>query len=154
MNKLNPKVIPDNKKFWSAVKHLFSDKSKAMNTTVLYKKGKIIQNYKKVSEVLNKYLRNLTKSLNLKNVHQEYIFLNASVKKINQSYSKEETFSSCEIRDILMRYLNENYQKRGSCLLSQTNNYLQQLHKRNGKFPDTLSEICRHYISFSKRRHN
>ena len=81
------------------MKHLFSDKSKAMNTTVLYKKGKIIQNYKKVSEVLNKYLRNLTKSLNLKNVHQEYIFLNASIKKINQSYSKEETFSSCEIRE-------------------------------------------------------
>ena len=65
------------------MKHLFSDKSKAMNTIVLYKKGKIMQNYKKVSEVLNKYFTNLTKSLNLKNVHQEYIFLNASIKKIN-----------------------------------------------------------------------
>ena len=81
------------------MKHLFSDKSKAMNTIVLYKKGKIIQNYKKVSEVLNKYFTNLTKSLNLKTVHQEHIFLNASIKKINQSYSKEETFSSREIRE-------------------------------------------------------
>ena len=28
---LNPEVITDNKKSWSAVKPLFSDKSKAMN---------------------------------------------------------------------------------------------------------------------------
>ena len=40
-NSLNPKVIADNKKYWSAVKPLSSDKSKAMNSTVLYQKGKI-----------------------------------------------------------------------------------------------------------------
>ena len=64
-NNLNSKVIIDNKKFWSAVEHLFSDKSKAVNTTVLHEKGKIIKNYKKVSEVLNKYFTNLTKSIKL-----------------------------------------------------------------------------------------
>ena len=48
------------------MKPLFSDKSKAMNTIVLYEKGKIIKNYKRVSEVLNKYFTNLTKSLELK----------------------------------------------------------------------------------------
>ena len=62
-NNLNPKVITDNKKFWSAVKPLFSDKSKAMNSIVLYEKGKMIKNYKRVSEVLSKYCANLTKSL-------------------------------------------------------------------------------------------
>ena len=31
---LNPKVIPDDKNFWSAVQPLFSDKSEAMNTIV------------------------------------------------------------------------------------------------------------------------
>ena len=70
-NNLNPKVITDNKKFWSAVKPLFSDKSKAMNTIVLYEKGKIIKNYKRVSEVLNKYFTNLTKSLKLKKMYLE-----------------------------------------------------------------------------------
>ena len=33
-NNLNLRVITDNKTFWSAVKPLFSDKSKAMNTIV------------------------------------------------------------------------------------------------------------------------
>ena len=65
-NNLNPKVITDNKKFWSEVKPLFSDKSKAMNTIFLFEKGKIIKNYKRVSEVLNKYFTNLRKSLKLK----------------------------------------------------------------------------------------
>ena len=62
-NNLNPRVITDNKKFWSVAKPLLSDKSKAMKTIVLYEKGKIIKNYKKVPEVLNKYFTNLAKSL-------------------------------------------------------------------------------------------
>ena len=52
------------------MKPLFSDKSKAMNTIVLYEKGKI-KNYKRVSEVLNKYFTNLAKSLKLKNIYRE-----------------------------------------------------------------------------------
>ena len=40
-NSLNPNVITDNKKYWSAVKPLSSDKGKAMNSIVLYQKGKI-----------------------------------------------------------------------------------------------------------------
>ena len=60
-NNLNPKVVTDNKKFWSAMKPLCSDKSKAMNTIVLYEKAKTIKSYKKVSEVLNKYFANMTK---------------------------------------------------------------------------------------------
>ena len=43
---LNPKVIDDNKKFWSAVKPLFSNKVKAMNTRVLHEKGKMIKELK------------------------------------------------------------------------------------------------------------
>ena len=53
------------------MKPLFSDKSKAMNTIVLYEKGKIIKNYKRVSEVLNKYFTNLTKSLKYKKKYIE-----------------------------------------------------------------------------------
>ena len=88
-NNLNPKVITDNKKFWSAVKPLFSDKSKAMNTIVLYEKGKIIKNYKKVSETHNKFFTPKKSSKSL----------NTSMKKINQSYPKQETFFFHEIRE-------------------------------------------------------
>ena len=81
------------------MKPLFSDKSKAMNTIVLYEKGKIIKNYKRVSEVLNKYFTNLTKSLKLKKCVSRKSFLNTSIKKINQSYPKTETFFFREIRE-------------------------------------------------------
>ena len=81
------------------MKPLFSDKSKAMNAIVLYQKGKIIKNYKRVSEVLNKYFTNLTKSLKLKKCISRKSFLNTSIKKINQSYPKTETFSFREIRE-------------------------------------------------------
>ena len=98
-NNLNPKVIIDNKKFWSAVKPLFSDKKKAMNTIVLYERGKIIKNYKRVSEVLNKYFTNFTKSIKVKKCISRKRFVNTSIKKINQCYSKTETFSFREIRE-------------------------------------------------------
>ena len=97
-NNLNPKFIADNKKFLSAVKPLFSDKSKAI-TIALYEKGKIIKNYRRVSEVLNKYFTNLTKSLQLKKCISRKSFLNISIKKINQSYPKKEIFSFREIRE-------------------------------------------------------
>ena len=70
-----------------------------MNTIALYEKGKIIKNYKRVSEVLNKYFTNLTKSLKLKKCISRKSFLNTSIKKINQSYPKKETFSFREIRE-------------------------------------------------------
>ena len=153
-NNLNPKVITDNKKFWSAVKSLFSDKSKAMNTIVLYEKAKIIKSYKKVSEVLNKYFANLTNFYKLIKCTSRKSFLNTSIKKIKQSYPKQGTFSFHEIREIetleIIKSLPKNIaavlpkniaavfknvpmriiKKRGSCLLSQTNNDLQQLHKK------------------------
>ena len=40
---LNAKVIADNKKFWSVVKPLFSNKRKAMNTIVLSEKEKLMK---------------------------------------------------------------------------------------------------------------
>ena len=98
-NNLNPKVITDNKKFWSAVKPLFLGKSKTMNTIVLYEKGKIMKKYNRVSEVLNKYFTNLTKSLKLKKCITRKRFLDTYINKINQSYPKTETFSFREIRE-------------------------------------------------------
>ena len=70
-----------------------------MNAIVLYEKGKMIKNYKSVSEVLNKYLTNLKKYFKLKKCTSRKSFLNRSIKKINQSYHKQETFSSREIQE-------------------------------------------------------
>ena len=42
-----------------------------MNTIVLYEKGKIIKNYKKVSEVLINILQTWQNLLNLKSVHRK-----------------------------------------------------------------------------------
>ena len=83
------------------MKPLYLDKSETRNTIVLYEKGKIIKNYKKVSEVLGRYFPNLTKSLKLKKCTSKKSskFLNTSMKKINQSYPKQETFSFREIRE-------------------------------------------------------
>ena len=70
-----------------------------MNTIVLYEKEKIIKNYKRVCEVLNKYFRNLTKSLKLKKCIFRKSFLNTSIKKINQNYPKQQTFFFRKIRE-------------------------------------------------------
>ena len=70
-----------------------------MNTIVLYEKGKMIKNCKSVSEVLNKYFTNLKKYFKLKKCTSRKSFLNRSIKKINQSYPKQETFSFREIHE-------------------------------------------------------
>ena len=69
-----------------------------MNTIVLYEKGKIIKNYKRVSELLNKYFTNLAKSLKLKKCISRKRFFNTSVKK-NKVTLRTETFSFREIRE-------------------------------------------------------
>ena len=48
--------------------------TKAMNTIVLYEKGKKIKNYKRVFEVLNKYFTNVKNHLKLRNVYRERTF--------------------------------------------------------------------------------
>ena len=70
-----------------------------MDITVLYEKGKIIKNYERVSEVLKKSFTNLTKLPKLKKGTSRKIFLNKSIKKTNQSYPKQETFSFHGIRE-------------------------------------------------------
>ena len=87
---------------------------------------------------------------------------NTSIKKINQSYHKQENFSFREIletesleiikrlpkqkatvlKDIPIRII----KKRSSCLLSQSKNYLQQLHKKEEV--SRHSKTYWHYTSF------
>ena len=127
-----------------------------MNAIVLYEKGKMIKNYKSVSEVLNKYLTNLKKYFKLKKCTSRKSFLNRSIKKINQSYHKQETFSSREIqetetleiiksllknkanlfKDIPRRMIKNAAHVYSRRLIISFNNFI-----RNRKLPDTPKEI-------------
>ena len=166
-NNLNPKVvtdnkkfwsamkslITDNKKFWSAVKSLCSEKSKAMNTIVLYEKAKTIKSYKKVSEVLNKYFANMTKFYKLIKCTSRKSFLNTSIKKIKQTYPKQGTFSFHKIRETetleIIKSLPKNIAavfknvpmriiKNAAHVYSHRLTMIFSNCIRNGKFPDTL----------------
>ena len=142
-NNLNPRVITDNKKFWSAVKPLFSDKSKAMNTIILYEKGKIIKNYKKVSEVLNKYFTNLTKSIKLQKCIWRKSFLNISTETFTFPKIRDtETLEIIKVlpknkatvfKDISMRIIKDAARVNSRILTIIFNNCL-----KNSKFPDIL----------------
>ena len=134
-------VITDNKKFLSAVKTLFSDQSKAINTVVLYEKRKIIKNYKKV-------LQTWQNILNLKNVHRErafWIHLQRKSTKATISKNKIRETEKLEIikslpknkatvfKDIPMRIIKNAAHVYSHRLKIIFNNCI-----RNRKFPDIL----------------
>ena len=127
-----------------------------MNTIVLYEKGKMIKNYKSVSEVLNKYLTNLKKYFKLKKCTSRKSFLNRSIKKINQSYHKQDTFSSREIQETETLEIIKSLLKNKATLLKDiprrmiknaAHVYSRRLiiifnsFIRNRKLPDTPKEI-------------
>ena len=56
------KDVTDNRTILSRVKnHFFCDKSKAVNSIILYGNGKLFKDEKKVAKTLNDYFINLTK---------------------------------------------------------------------------------------------
>ena len=52
---LNPSVVDDNKKFWTAIKPLFSDKVKLKNNITLIEGENIFSDDNDVAEKLNKF---------------------------------------------------------------------------------------------------
>ena len=124
-----------------------------MNTIVLYETGKRKKNYKPVSEVLNKYFTNLTKSLKLKKCASRKSFRIYIYKETNQSYPKTENFSFhkiCEtetieiikslpknkatvFKDISMRIIKDAAHAYTHRLTIIFNNCI-----KNSKFPDIL----------------
>ena len=64
-NNLNTKDIIDNKKFWTTVKPLFSDKISSNNKIILIENGNILSEQRDVAEVLNNAFSNILKDLNI-----------------------------------------------------------------------------------------
>ena len=60
------KTITDNKRFYIAVKPLFTDKSKTFNSIILNENDKTIKDGKKIANLFNKYFADIIKKLNLK----------------------------------------------------------------------------------------
>ena len=57
--------LTDNKKFWKAIKPIFTDKIQTSQTINLLKKGEIISDDMKIAEVFNEYFANITDELEL-----------------------------------------------------------------------------------------
>ena len=62
---LNPSIIADNKKFWMAIKPLFSDKIKIRNKIILIEGEHILSEDKLVAENLNNFFINTVKNLDI-----------------------------------------------------------------------------------------
>ena len=62
---LNPSIIADNRKFWSAIKPLFSDKVKLRNKITLIDNENITSDDKEVAEKLNSFFIDAVSNLNI-----------------------------------------------------------------------------------------
>ena len=58
-NNIDIKNITDNKRFWTAVKPFFTDKSKTWNNILLNENHKLIKHGKEIANKLNKYFANI-----------------------------------------------------------------------------------------------
>ena len=67
--------ICDNKKFWTTVKPLFSNKIKSVENIVLSENGVLIKNEEKVANIFNNFFVNIVPNLGIKTQHE---FLNTT----------------------------------------------------------------------------
>ena len=65
-NNIDIKNITDNKRFQTAVKPFFTDKSKTCDNIILNEKNKAIKDGKEIANIFNEYFANIIKKLNLK----------------------------------------------------------------------------------------
>ena len=62
---LNNKVISDNKKFWHTISPLFSEKAFYKETIILKDSNRAITNNRKLAEIFNAFLGNITQNLKI-----------------------------------------------------------------------------------------
>ena len=65
---LNPSIICDNKKFWKAVKPLFSSKVTTSQNITLIENNVIVDDDKLVSEIFNDFFSNVVTNLNIEHI--------------------------------------------------------------------------------------
>ena len=85
---LNPSVVADNKKFWTAIKPLFSDKVKLKNTITLIEGEHIFSDDNDVAEKLNKFFINAVTNLNIKGFETTEFIYNKESSTINNIKDK------------------------------------------------------------------
>ena len=107
-SRLHPSCLISCKKFWKTVKPLFSDKIKTSENITLIENNEIVNTSAKTAELFNSYFSNAVKLLNI--VRDEKLVINSydtdpildaiktfeehpSIMKINQHFSKDNTFS-------------------------------------------------------------
>ena len=91
------------------MKRQFSNKRKTVNTIIIHKSNRIIEDNKKISYTLNKYIINLTKTLKLKKIsralkrkspkHLLRHFNNHSTKKNRERFNIKEIFTFHEFKE-------------------------------------------------------
>ena len=118
-NKLDPKLISDNKRFWRVVKPFFSEKSQKSQSITLVENKQIIDNDNLISETFNNFFSNIVENLDIvdnfsSNLNKdEDPIVNAinkyenhpSIKKIkenmpNESFSFQYTTINCVYKEI------------------------------------------------------
>ena len=70
---LDINIVTDNKKFWKAIKPIFSDKSCFKSKITLIENNEIISDDNLIANILNEYFVNITKDLNIKTYDIEEI---------------------------------------------------------------------------------
>ena len=71
---LDPKVVNEDRKFWKAVKPLFSSEVQCSSSITLLANGITELTVSKVAEVFSKYFMNIAKSLDISNIHAQEHF--------------------------------------------------------------------------------
>ena len=80
-NTLNPSLVADNKKIWTAIKPLFSDKIKVRNKIILIEGDNIFSEDKEIAEKLNSFFINA-----VNNLHIEGFDTNAFINNEDSSF--------------------------------------------------------------------
>ena len=65
-SKLKPKLVLANKNFWRTIKPYFSDKGNFYNKIMISEKDFIVSDDRRLSEIFNEHLINISETLNLK----------------------------------------------------------------------------------------
>ena len=125
---LNPSVIADNKKFWTVIKPLFSDKTKVRNKIILIEGENILSEDKEVAEKLNSFFINAVNNLgiegydtsefinnednsfiiNLKDKFKSHPSILKIKENINVAPNMQFSFNSMDINDVKNKIRNLN----------------------------------------------
>ena len=152
---LNINEITDNRKFWKTGKPFFTDKCKTTNYIILTEKNETLNVNKKISNSINEYFTNITKSLNLRESTENIIFENEeSCKKIKENFGNEtfsfETISKKEVLDLIKKLPGNNATVSNDIPASVLKESLSAYYKklpdifnnciRSGTFPEILKK--------------